>query len=275
MSRLSKTLLVLLMLAIITPIEIYAADLEVMLKSKNIDDLNQAFKDGSIGAQINEPMSDHRLPLLWTILADKVDLAQWLLTHGADPRVLTGIGLTPAAFAESVSMAEMLKRNGIDLMDVGRPGSGVGLLHSLAKFRSLADHQDLVHYLLRNGELVNRADSWGDTPLMSALTTPQGPPYTPTLASNVEILLDLGATFGHETNDHTTDLVLANKDYEFSPLEYRELEEHFIMKVYNTVGNLAKIGNRRLLATPSLELPLNDEWYLMDPSTFFGSVLVF
>jgi len=103
---------------------------------------------------------------------DDTRVATALLAQGARPNVADVDGRTPFWYALSFkrsATARLLIEHGANLAST--PGGDSLLIHAIDSFIDI----DIVMLMLQRGADVNRADSWGTTPLGDAIFWQNGP----------------------------------------------------------------------------------------------------
>ena len=101
-------------------------------------------------------------PLFWA-LSGRKDIAQFLISKGADVNTKDKRGYTPlhyAPYCSHTEIAEVLIANGADVDDANN-GRGSTVLHLAAR----KGHKDLAEVLIDSGAQVNAKDNRGRTPL--------------------------------------------------------------------------------------------------------------
>ena len=134
------------------------------------------------GAPLEELDEHENTPLLLSIITDRVDIAEVLLTRGANPNIhnhgmVTALGL--AANNGNDRMVCLLLTHGADPNIMG-----VGGIRPLMR-AAIRGHVQTMRILLESGAKVDATTKWGDTALILASQGDQ--------VESVQLLLEHGA----------------------------------------------------------------------------------
>ena len=113
-------------------------------------------------------------PLMRAAFAADLELVKLLLSHGADPKIISSDGETMVSAA-----------------------AGLGFVHGYHRGKSPAERLEVVKLFVGLGNDVNQADDYGITPLMAAGNMG----YTPIIQYLVDVGADLGAYDLGKKND--------------------------------------------------------------------------
>lgn len=153
------------------------------------------------GATIDAVDQNGMSALCWASSAGNVDSARLLLEHGADANHRNRRKETPAHWAYSLAMLNLLVQYGVklDVVDAQK----VTVLHTMAKDGSAEG----VAFLLAQGLPVNARSARGRTPLMQARHS-----------ETIELLLQHGADINAQDHDGYTALHFAVADINMDTL---------------------------------------------------------
>lgn len=158
----------------------------------------------SKGAKVNAVDKYFSRPLAKAVQADNLEIAKFLLEHGADKTINhSDTEFQTAIFkARSAKMAQLLIANGANVSDRDKKGLSV-LLHAVANYLDF----DLLKVLLQNGADINAQDKSGTTALLWAAQHP----YESNDKNCVQFLLENGAKANVANNQGETPLLVAEK----------------------------------------------------------------
>lgn len=158
----------------------------------------------SKGAKVNAVDKEFSMPLAKAVQADNLEIAKFLLEHGADKTINhSDTEFQTAIFkARSAKMAQLLIANGANVSDRDKKGQSV-LLHAVANHLDF----DLLKVLLQNGADINAQDKSGTTALLWAAQHP----YERDDKNCVQFLLENGANANVANNQGETPLLVAEK----------------------------------------------------------------
>lgn len=158
----------------------------------------------SKGAKVNAVDKEFSMPLAKAVQADNLEIAKFLLEHGADKTInQSDTEFQTAIFkASSAKMAQLLIANGANVSDRDKKGLSV-LLHAVANYLDF----DLLKVLLQNGADINAQDKSGTTALLQAVRYP----YERDDKNCVQFLLENGANANVANNQGETPLLVAEK----------------------------------------------------------------
>lgn len=158
----------------------------------------------SKGAKVNAVDKELSRPLAKAVQADNLEIAQFLLEHGADKTINHSDDEFQTAIfkARSAKMAQLLIANGANVSDRDKKGQSV-LLHAVANYLDF----DLLKVLLQNGADINAQDNSGTTALLWAAQHP----YERDDKNCVQFLLENGAKANVANNQGETPLLVAEK----------------------------------------------------------------
>lgn len=179
----------------------------------NTTPLHGAAQNGSLelvkllvskGAKVNAVDKEFSMPLAKAVQADNLEIAKFLLEHGADKTINhADTEFQTAIFkARSAKMAQLLIANGANVSDRAKKGLSV-LLHAVANYLDF----DLLKVLLQNGADINAQDNSGMTALLWAAQHP----YERDDKNCVQFLLENGANANVPNNQGETPLLVAEK----------------------------------------------------------------
>lgn len=158
----------------------------------------------SKGAKVNAVDKEFSMPLAKAVQADNLEIAKFLLEHGADKTINhADTEFQTAIFkARSAKMAQLLIANGANVSESDKKGLSV-LLHAVANHLDF----DLLKVLLQNGADINAQDNSGTTALLWAAQHP----YERDDKNCVQFLLENGAKANVANNQGETPLLVAEK----------------------------------------------------------------
>lgn len=158
----------------------------------------------SKGAKVNAVDKYFSRPLAKAVQADNLEIAKFLLEHGADKTINHSDDEFQTAIfkARSAKMAQLLIANGADVSRGDKKGHSV-LLHAVANYLDF----DLLKVLLQNGADINAQDNSGTTALLWAAQHP----YERDDKNCVQFLLENGANANVANNQGETPLLVAEK----------------------------------------------------------------
>lgn len=158
----------------------------------------------SKGAKVNAVDKYFSRPLAKAVQADNLEIAKFLLEHGADKTINhSDTEFQTAIFkARSAKMAQLLIANGANVSESDKKGQSV-LLHAVANHLDF----DLLKVLLQNGADINEQDKSGTTALLWAAQHP----YERDDKNCVQFLLENGANANVANNQGETPLLVAEK----------------------------------------------------------------
>ena len=179
----------------------------------NTTPLHGAAQNGSLelvkllvskGAKVNAVDKYFSRPLAKAVQADNLEIAKFLLEHGADKTINhSDTEFQTAIFkAQSAKMAQLLIANGANVSESDKKGQSV-LLHAVANYLDF----DLLKVLLQNGADINAQDKSGTTALLQAVRYP----YERDDKNCVQFLLENGAKANVANNQGETPLLVAEK----------------------------------------------------------------
>lgn len=179
----------------------------------NTTPLHGAAQNGSLelvkllvskGAKVNAVSKELSMPLAKAVQADNLEIAQFLLEHGADKTINhSDTEFQTAIFkARSAKMAQLLIANGANVSDRDKKGLSV-LLHAVVRHLDF----DLLKVLLQNGADINAQDKSGTTALLWAAQHP----YERDDKNCVQFLLENGAKANVANNQGETPLLVAEE----------------------------------------------------------------
>lgn len=179
----------------------------------NTTPLHGAAQNGSLelvkllvskGAKVNAVDKEFSMPLAKAVQADNLEIAKFLLEHGADKTINhADTEFQTAIFkARSAKMAQLLIANGANVSESDKKGLSV-LLHAVANYLDF----DLLKVLLQNGADINARDKSGTTALLWAAQHP----YESDDKNCVQFLLENGAKANVANNQGETPLLVAEK----------------------------------------------------------------
>lgn len=158
----------------------------------------------SKGAKVNAVDKYFSRPLAKAVQADNLEIAKFLLEHGADKTINHSDDEFQTAIfkARSAKMAQLLIANGANVSESDKKGLSV-LLHAVANYLDF----DLLKVLLQNGADINARDKSGTTALLWAAQHP----YERDDKNCVQFLLENGAKANVANNQGETPLLVAEK----------------------------------------------------------------
>lgn len=158
----------------------------------------------SKGAKVNAVDKYFSRPLAKAVQADNLEIAKFLLEHGADKTINHSDDEFQTAIfkARSAKMAQLLIANGADVSRGDKKGHSV-LLHAVANYLDF----DLLKVLLQNGADINAQDKSGTTALLQAVRHS----YAKNGKTCVQFLLENGAKANVANNQGETPLLVAEK----------------------------------------------------------------
>lgn len=179
----------------------------------NTTPLHGAAQNGSLGlvkllvskgAKVNAVDKEFSMPLAKAVQADNLEIAKFLLEHGADKTINhADTEFQTAIFkARSAKMAQLLIANGANVSESDKKGLSV-LLHAVANYLDF----DLLKVLLQNGADINEQDKSGTTALLWAAQHP----YERDDKNCVQFLLENGANANVANNQGETPLLVADR----------------------------------------------------------------
>lgn len=179
----------------------------------NTTPLHGAAQNGSLelvkllvskGAKVNAVDKEFSMPLAEAVQADNLEIAKFLLEHGADKTINhADTKFQTAIFkARSAKMAQLLIANGANVSESDKKGLSV-LLHAVANYLDF----DLLKVLLQKGADINEQDKSGTTALLWAGQHP----YESDDKNCVQFLLENGANANVANNQGETPLLVAEK----------------------------------------------------------------
>lgn len=191
----------------------YGAQVNSQAGFYNTTPLHGAARNGSLelvkllvskGAKINAVDKEFSMPLAEAVQADNLEIAKFLLEHGADKTINhADTEFQTAIFkARSAKMAQLLIANGANVSESDKKGLSV-LLHAVANYLDF----DLLKVLLQNGADINARDDSGTTALLRAAWYP----YERDDKNCVQFLLENGAKANVANNQGETPLLVAEK----------------------------------------------------------------
>lgn len=136
-------------------------------KEKIINFLN-THTDVNINFKDTRPIGSGRTLLNWATHQQDIEMAQFLLSHGADPNMQRFDGYTPfhsACLTGNIEMVQLLFNHGADVHT--RTTDGYTPLHCAAH----RGHTQVAQLLLDHGADVHAKANDGDTPLSLAIST--------------------------------------------------------------------------------------------------------
>lgn len=179
----------------------------------NTTPLHGAAQNGSLGlvkllvskgAKVNAVDKEFSMPLAKAVQADNLEIAKFLLEHGADKTINHSDDEFQTAIfkARSAKMAQLLIANGANVSESDKKGLSV-LLHAVANYLDF----DLLKVLLQNGADINARDKSGTTALLWVAQHP----YERDDKNCVQFLLENGAKANVANNQGETPLLVAEK----------------------------------------------------------------
>lgn len=158
----------------------------------------------SKGAKVNAVDKYFSRPLAKAVQADNLEIAKFLLEHGADKTInLSDTEFQTAIFnARSAKMAQLLIANGANVSESDKKGQAI-LLHAIVNYLDF----DLLKVLLQNGADINARDDSGTTALLRAALYP----YERDDKNCVQFLLENGANANVANNQGETPLLVADR----------------------------------------------------------------
>lgn len=191
----------------------YGAQVNSQAGFYNTTPLHGAAQNGSLelvkllvskGAKVNAVDKEFSMPLAKAVQADNLEIAKFLLEHGADKTINhADTEFQTAIFkARSAKMAQLLIANGANVSDRDKKGLSV-LLHAVANYLDF----DLLKVLLQNGADINAQDKSGTTALLWVAQHP----YERDDKNCVQFLLENGANANVANNQGETPLLVAEK----------------------------------------------------------------
>lgn len=158
----------------------------------------------SKGAKVNAVDKELSRPLAKAVQADNLEIAKFLLEHGADKTINHSDDEFQTAIfkARSAKMAQLLIANGANVSDRDKKGLSV-LFHAVANYLDF----DLLKVLLQNGADINEQDKSGTTALLWAARHS----YEKNDKTCVQFLLENGANANVANNQGETPLLVAEK----------------------------------------------------------------
>lgn len=191
----------------------YGAQVNSQAGFYNTTPLHGAAKNGSLelvkllvskGAKVNAVDKEFSMPLAKAVQADNLEIAKFLLEHGADKTINHSDDEFQTAIfkARSAKMAQLLIANGANVSDRDKKGLSV-LLHAVANYLDF----DLLKVLLQNGADINAQDKSGTTALLWVAQHP----YAKNGKTCVQFLLENGAKANVANNQGETPLLEAGK----------------------------------------------------------------
>lgn len=191
----------------------YGAQVNSQAGLYNTTPLHGAAQNGSLelvkllvskGAKVNAVDKEFSMPLAKAVQADNLEIAKFLLEHGADKTINHSDDEFQTAIfkARSAKMAQLLIANGANVSDRDKKGLSV-LLHAVANYLDF----DLLKVLLQNGADINEQDKSGTTALLWVAQHP----YERDDKNCVQFLLENGANANVANNQGETPLLVAEK----------------------------------------------------------------
>lgn len=191
----------------------YGAQVNSQAGFYNTTPLHGAAQNGSLelvkllvskGAKVNAVDKEFSMPLAKAVQADNLEIAKFLLEHGADKTINhSDTEFQTAIFkARSAKMAQLLIANGANVSESDKKGLSV-LLHAVANYLDF----DLLKVLLQNGADINAQDKSGTTALLWAAQHS----YAKNGKTCVQFLLENGANANMANNQGETPLLVAEK----------------------------------------------------------------
>lgn len=191
----------------------YGAQVNSQAGFYNTTPLHGAARNGSLelvkllvskGAKINAVDKEFSMPLAEAVQADNLEIAKFLLEHGADKTINHSDDEFQTAIfkARSAKMAQLLIANGANVSESDKKGLSV-LLHAVANYLDF----DLLKVLLQNGADINARDDSGTTALLRAAWYP----YERDDKNCVQFLLENGANANVANNQGETPLLVADR----------------------------------------------------------------
>lgn len=191
----------------------YGAQVNSQAGFYNTTPLHGAAQNGSLelvkllvskGAKVNAVDKEFSMPLAKAVQADNLEIAKFLLEHGADKTINhADTEFQTAIFkARSAKMAQLLIANGANVSDRDKKGQSV-LFHAIANYLDF----DLLKVLLQNGADINEQDKSGTTALLWAAQHS----YAKNGKTCVQFLLENGANANVANNQGETPLLVAEK----------------------------------------------------------------
>lgn len=158
----------------------------------------------SKGAKVNAVDKEFSMPLAKAVQADNLEIAKFLLEHGADKTINhADTEFQTAIFkVRSAKMAQLLIANGANVSDRDKKGLSV-LFHAVANYLDF----DLLKVLLQNGADINEQDKSGTTALLWAARHS----YEKNDKTCVQFLLENGANANVANNQGETPLLVAEE----------------------------------------------------------------
>jgi ankyrin repeat protein len=126
------------------------------------------------GLPINYGRGESETPLHWAADLNKLEIAQWILDHGADVNARRDIGFTPLQYAASRGRVEivklLLKKNADPNIAGGISSfSGEHKNETPLYWAARGGFLEIVQLLISHGADINKKDSLGVTPFYLAL----------------------------------------------------------------------------------------------------------
>lgn len=191
----------------------YGAQVNSQAGFYNTTPLHGAARNGSLelvkllvskGAKVNAVDKEFSMPLAEAVQADNLEIAKFLLEHGADKTINHSDDEFQTAIfkARSAKMAQLLIANGANVSESDKKGLSV-LLHAVANYLDF----DLLKVLLQNGADINARDDSGTTALLRAAWYP----YERDDKNCVQFLLENGANANVANNQGETPLLVADR----------------------------------------------------------------
>lgn len=191
----------------------YGAQVNSQAGFYNTTPLHGAAQNGSLelvkllvskGAKVNAVDKEFSMPLAKAVQADNLEIAKFLLEHGADKTINHSDDEFQTAIfkARSAKMAQLLIANGANVSESDKKGLSV-LLHAVANYLDF----DLLKVLLQNGADINEQDKSGTTALLWVAQHP----YERDDKNCVQFLLENGAKANVANNQGETPLLVAEK----------------------------------------------------------------
>lgn len=188
-------------------------DSGAQVNSQNTTPLHRAASNGSLelvkllvskGAKVNAVSKELSMPLAEAVRADNLEIAKFLLEHGADKTINHADDEFQTAIfkARSAKMAQLLIANGANVSESDKKGQAI-LLHAIVCHLDF----DLLKVLLQNGADINARDDSGTTALLRAAWYP----YERDDKNCVQFLLENGANANVANNQGETPLLVADR----------------------------------------------------------------
>jgi ankyrin repeat protein len=170
------------------------------------------------GVPVDSPsLIDGSTALYASAARDSLEVAQYLIEHGADLNARTPEGDTPlhqAAYSDSLRLATLLISKGADINAIDLRGRTP--LHMAAGSYIKLDPQ-LIDYLLAKGARINARDLEGNTPLHAVVAHVRTADFsTEQLIEKIaKIFLEHGADTEIKNNDGETACKIATASHNF------------------------------------------------------------